>query len=65
MTQIWKVVILVYKKKFLDINSRAFFVHTHTLNLVVNDTGKSSIGTSKFFIQVQAIFVFLSGSIHR
>ncbi|CAI6358832.1 unnamed protein product [Macrosiphum euphorbiae] len=55
------------QKKILDINSRAFFVpcHAHTLNLVVNDTAKSSTGASKFFIQIQAIFVFLSGSTRR
>lgn len=54
-------------KIFLDINSRAFFVpcHAHTLNLVVNDTAKSSTRASKFFIQIQAIFVFLSGSTRR
>ncbi|VVC41213.1 Ribonuclease H-like domain,HAT, C-terminal dimerisation domain,Domain of unknown function DUF4371 [Cinara cedri] len=46
------------QKKMLDLNSRAFFVpcHAHTLNLVVNDTAKSSTGASKFLIQIQAIF---------
>lgn len=51
------------RKKILDINSRAFFVpcRAHTLDLVINDATEET----KFFIQIQTIFVFPSDSTRR
>lgn len=42
-----------------------YHVNVHAFNLVVNAAAKSSTEATKFVIQIQAIFVFLSGSTRR
>jgi hypothetical protein len=56
------------QKRNLNINSRAFFVPcaAHILNLVVNDSEKSSLEVTNFFaIIIQEIYSFFSASTYR
>jgi hypothetical protein len=55
------------KSRILEINPRAFHVPccSHTLNLVIVDSMKSSVPIATFFSYVQLVYTFLSASTKR